>query len=112
MKTKIMRTPVTYYGGKQKLVSKILPLIPKHLLYVEPFIGGGAIFFAKPPSHAEVINDTNKELINFYSVLQNRFVELEKIVAVTLHSRRLHRDAQVIYDSPHLFDEIDFMGAK
>lgn len=52
------------------------------------------------------MNDTNKELINFYSVLQNRFVELEKMVSVTLHSRWLHRDATVVYESPHLFDEV------
>ncbi|MCC7452959.1 MAG: DNA adenine methylase, partial [Crocinitomix sp.] len=45
-----MKTPITYYGGKQKLVSLILPNIPQHTVYVEPFVGGGAIFFAKPPS--------------------------------------------------------------
>lgn len=106
MTHKIMRTPITYYGGKQKLVPTILPLIPKHTLYCEMFAGGAAVFFAKPQSEIEVLNDTNKELINFYSVMQNRFAELEKHVAVTLHSRRLHRDAQVVYDSPHLFDEV------
>lgn len=106
MKQRLLKTPVSYYGGKQKLVAKILPLIPEHKMYVEPFVGGGAVFFAKQPSHIEVINDTNKELINFYWVLQNRFVELEKMVSVTLHSRSLHNDAHVIYNSPHLFDEI------
>jgi len=106
MKKSVLKTPISYYGGKQKLVSTILPLIPKHVMYCEPFVGGGAIFFAKPASHVEVINDTNKELINFYNVLQNRFVELEKRVSVTLHSRTLHRDAQCVYEFPHLFDEI------
>lgn len=106
MKKSVLKTPISYYGGKQKLVTTILPLIPAHKMYVEPFIGGGAIFFSKEPSHIEVINDTNKELINFYSILQNRFVELQKMVAVTLHSRTLHRDAQVVYEFPHLFDEI------
>ena len=89
MKKSVLKTPISYYGGKQKLVSTILPLIPAHKMYVEPFVGGGAIFFAKEPSHIEVINDTNKELINFYNILQNRFVELQKMVAVTLHSRTL-----------------------
>jgi DNA adenine methylase len=106
MKKSVIKTPISYYGGKQKLLSTILPLIPKHKMYVEPFIGGGAIFFAKEASHIEVINDTNKELINFYNILQNRFVELQKMVAVTLHCRTLHRDAQVVYEFPHLFDEI------
>ncbi|MGN6604071.1 MAG: DNA adenine methylase [Ginsengibacter sp.] len=101
-----MKTPISYYGGKQKLVSTILPMIPAHKMYVEPFVGGGAIFFSKPASHLEVINDTNTELINFYRILQNKFVELESMVKVTLHSRRLHRDATVVYNHPHLFDEV------
>lgn len=102
----MLKTPISYYGGKQKLVTTILPLIPAHTLYCEPFVGGGAIFFAKPQSNVEVINDTNKELINFYWVLQNRFIELEKMVSVTLHSRSLHDDAHVVYNKPHLFDEV------
>lgn len=101
-----MKTPISYYGGKQKLVTKIIPLIPGHTMYAEPFIGGGAVFFSKPASHVEVINDTNKELINFYRMLQNRFVELDSMVKVTLHSRTLHKDAKVVYDNPHLFDEV------
>lgn len=104
----LMRTPISYYGGKQKLAPVILPMIEaiKHTLYCEPFCGGAAIFFSKKQSEIEVLNDTNKELINFYQVLQNRFVELEKMVSVTLHSRWLHRDATVVYESPHLFDEV------
>lgn len=101
-----MKTPITYYGGKQKLMPVILPLIPEHNLYAEPFCGGAAIFFGKEPSNVEVINDTNSELINFYKVAQNRFVELNQMVNITLHSRRLHADAKVVYDNPHLFDEV------
>lgn len=101
-----MKTPLTYYGGKQKLVSTILPLFPEHTLYSEPFIGGGAIFFAKESSTIEVLNDTNKELINFYQVVQNDFLNLEKEVRITLHSRRLHKDASVVYNNPHLFSPL------
>jgi DNA adenine methylase len=101
-----MKTPITYYGGKQKLVKTILPLIPEHVTYTEPFIGGGAVFFAKPKSEVEVINDTNKSLITFYRVTQTDFTSLEKEVRITLHSRRAHQDATVIYQAPHLFSEV------
>ena len=101
-----MKTPISYYGGKQKLAATILAMIPEHKLYCEPFIGGAAVFFAKPQSHLEVINDTNKELINFYRTVQNDFVSLEREVRITLHSRTMHRDANVIYGSPHLFSEV------
>ncbi len=98
--------PITYYGGKQKLLNFILPLIPPHSIYVEPFCGGAAVFFTKEPSMVEIINDTNSELINFYRCIQNDFSSLEKEIRISLHSRRLHKDAQVIYNNPHMFSEI------
>jgi DNA adenine methylase len=101
-----MKTPITYYGGKQNLVSTILKMIPKHQLYCEPFLGGGAVFFAKERSDIEVINDLNKEVINFYKVVQNDFISLEKLIRITLHSRTQHSDASVMYNHPHLFSEI------
>ncbi len=101
------KTPITYYGGKQNMLPHLLPRIPEHVVYNEPFCGGAALFFAKDPSEIEVLNDTNQELINFYRVVQNRYVELEKRISVTLHSRAQHRDASVIYNHPHLFDEIE-----
>lgn len=101
-----LKTPISYYGGKQKLANKIISLIPKHTLYCEPFLGGAAIFFAKPPSEIEVLNDTNKELINFYRMVQSDFVSLEKEIRITLHSRDLHRKAAVIYNNPDMFSEI------
>ncbi|PKQ69403.1 methyltransferase [Labilibaculum manganireducens] len=98
-----MKTPISYYGGKQNLAKLILSLFPRHKLYAEPFVGGGAIFWTKNSSEVEVINDTNKELINFYEVCQNDFVSLEKLVRISLHSRSLHRDATVVNDNPHMF---------
>ncbi len=101
-----MKPPITYYGGKQKLVGTILPLFPEHILYNEPFAGGAALFFAKDPSEVEVLNDRNKELINLYKVIQQDFVSLQKEINITLHSRQLFRDASVIYNSPHMFSEL------
>lgn len=101
-----MKTPISYYGGKQKLASKIISVIPDHVLYCEPFVGGAAVFFAKQQSQVEVLNDTNKELINFYKMVQNEFVGLEKEIRISLHSRDLHRKASVIYNHPDMFSEI------
>lgn len=98
---------MTYYGGKQKLVSTILPLFPEHVLYNEPFCGGAALFFSKEPSEVEVLNDLNTELINLYQVMRQDFVSLQKKINITLHSRRQHKDASVIYNNPHLFNSLD-----
>lgn len=100
-------TPISYYGGKQRMLQYILPVLPGDInLYCEPFVGGGAVFWAKEQSPLEVINDTNRELINFYEVVQNDFVELEKMIRITLHSRSLFNDAKVIYENPHMFNRI------
>ena len=101
-----MKTPLSYYGGKQQLAGTILGLIPPHRLYCEPFLGGAAVFFAKEPSKVEIINDWNGEIINFYEVLQRDFAALEKEVAISLHSRKFHRQAEVIYSNPEMFDRV------
>lgn len=101
-----MKTPITYYGGKQRMVSRILPLIPEHTLYCEPFAGGAAVLFAKPKSKAEVINDTSGEVVNFYKVCVSRFPELQKLIQSTPHSRQLHREAADILKNPKQHDEL------
>ena len=100
------KPPISYYGGKQRLVSTILPLFPAHVLYNEPFAGGLALLFGKERSEVEVVNDTNTELINFYKVMKQDFVSLQKQVAITLHSRKQHEHARVIYAFPELFSEL------
>lgn len=101
-----MKTPITYYGGKQTLLKYIEPLIPEHKLYCEPFFGGGAVFFHKTPSETEVINDVNSEVVNFFKVCKQHFAALKKEVVATLHSRELFKKAKVIYDHPELFDDV------
>ena len=103
---RLMKPPITYYGGKQKMLKHILPLIPEHTLYAEPFCGGAAVFFAKAPSSVEVLNDINNELMNFYQVVQHSYDALHVLIQSSLHSRRLHEDAQVIHTNPHLFNKV------
>lgn len=81
-----MRTPLGYYGGKQRLIKEILPLIPPHSSYCEAFVGGGALYFSKPPSENEAINDLDERLINFYRQAQTNFPKLQEKIQGTLHS--------------------------
>jgi DNA adenine methylase len=101
-----VKTPLTYWGGKQKMADIIISLLPPHRLYCEPFAGGAAIFFTKPPSTIEILNDMNTEIVNFYDVLKQDFDALYAEVQISLHSRKLHRHAQIIYANPDMFDRI------
>lgn len=58
-------------GGKTQMLKDIMPKVPKtYGRYIEPFIGGGALFFALNPE-AAVIADSNPELINMYKEVAN-----------------------------------------
>ena len=95
-----MHPPITYYGGKQKMLRHILPLIPPHRIYNEPFFGGGAVFWAKEPAYTEFINDINGEVVNFYRVLKTDFPAFKRELDGTLHSELQHREARAIYAAP------------
>lgn len=101
-----MKSILTYWGGKQQLSSKILPLIPDHFTYDEPFFGGGAVFFEKPPSKNEAINDLNDNIVNFYRVLKLDFDKLFIEVDCSLFSEFQHRQARKIYNEGFSEDEI------
>lgn len=101
-----IKTPISYYGGKQQMLRHILPVIPEHHLYVEAFCGGAAVYFAKEPAKVEVINDLNEELINFYFVVKNKFKALQILVKSTLHSRALHAQAWEVYCNPADHDRV------
>lgn len=65
-----LRTPISYYGGKQQMLKYILPNIPQHNIYTESFVGGGALYWSKEPAKLEVINDINREVVNFTTSLK------------------------------------------
>lgn len=101
------KTPLVYYGGKQRIADWICSMIPKHRIYCEPFFGGGAVFFTKAPSFLEVINDKNECLVNFYLQIQNNFEELAAKIGTTLHSESMYLRARQIYNGEIKVDDIE-----
>jgi len=98
-----MKTPISYYGGKQSMLKHILPMIPEHRVYVEPFFGGGAVYFAKEPAKVEIINDHNAMVVNFFEQIKSNFDELKKMIDATPYSRTVYKKAMTIYEVPVIF---------
>lgn len=63
-------------GGKRQLLPELLKHIPdEYNTYIEPFVGGGALFFAVQPKIA-ILSDANEELINSYIVVRDQVERL------------------------------------
>jgi DNA adenine methylase len=65
-----IKPPFNRQGNKYKLRHKIIPLIPAHKTYVEPFVGSGAIFFNKQKAENNVLNDLDENTINRIKLLK------------------------------------------
>lgn len=77
-----MRSAITWYGGKEKMVKDIIDELPpnaKELTYVEGFGGAGHLLFRKTPSKIEVYNDLHSGLYNFFTVLKDKEMSTELI---------------------------------
>ncbi len=81
------KSPLAWVGGKSKLTSTIIPLLPDHKCYVEVFAGAAWVLFRKDPSKVEVINDINGDLITLYRVIQNHLEEFVRYFKWSLVSR-------------------------
>lgn len=89
--------PLAYIGGKNRLASHIIPLIPEHTTYVEPFAGGAQVFFHKKPSQIEILNDLSHNIVNFFRVCQLHHEELIRYLKFMLISRKWY---QLLEKSP------------
>jgi DNA adenine methylase len=84
----ILRWP----GGKSRMLKHLLPLIPPHVCYCEPFMGGIAVLLAKERSKVEVINDLNGDLVALYRNLQHHLPELLREMDFLFSSRQTLHD--------------------
>ena len=66
------RALIKWPGGKSKEYKYIKNLIPRNInTYIEPFFGGGGVFFSHKPEKA-IINDINNNLMSFYQLIKKQ----------------------------------------
>ena len=89
-----MRSIIKYYGGKHYIAKYLIEMIPKHNLYIEPFFGGGNMFFSKPPSKMEIINDLSDNIFSLYKVIadENKYKQLQHRLELTPYHAKFRDD--------------------
>jgi DNA adenine methylase len=112
-----MRPLVKYRGGKSKEIPQLIKHIPQFSgRYIEPFFGGGALFFHLEPAKA-IINDINSKLVSFYLGVRDDFEqlksELDEVENLYTINRKKYEilksktpDERVTDENEHLYYEI------
>ena len=91
-----------YYGGKQRQLKWLLPLLPKCDHYIEPFCGAASVLLNREVSPLETINDTNEDIVIFFKVLRDRGDELIRKLELTPYAR-----AEFVESLNHADDDLE-----
>lgn len=83
----ITRPALRYYGGKFKIADWLISHFPDHTTYVEPFAGGASVMLRKSPSPAEILNDLDENVVNYFRILREKPLELKRLIDFTPFSR-------------------------
>ena len=85
-------TAFGYFGSKKRLAVELCSQLPPHHAWVEMFCGSAALTLAKSPAPIEIINDLDKEVVNFFEQLRQSEKKLCRLIALTPYAREeLHR---------------------
>lgn len=83
----MINSPFKWVGGKSRFRKDIISLFPEHTCYLELFSGAAWVLFGKEPSRVEVLNDIDKELVNFFRVIKHKPEEFMQSFDLELVSR-------------------------
>lgn len=85
-----MNAILKYPGSKWLIANWIIGHFPENyekMVYLEPFVGSGAVFFNKRPGTVETINDLDSDIVNLFHVLREYPNELYRAIELTPYSR-------------------------
>lgn len=91
-----------YHGGKFRIAEWVMSHFPPHRCYVEPFGGAAGVLIQKPRAYAEVYNDLDGELCNFFRVIRDQETrrKLQEACVLTPYAREEFELAYEPTDDP------------
>lgn len=72
-----------YFGGKFTLADKLQQHFPKHIHFIDVFMGSMVVTLNKEPSSIDTVNDINSDIVNFFKVLRNSPNDLISLLNLT-----------------------------
>ena len=88
-----MKAIMKYPGSKWSIADWIIQFFPKHHSYLEPFFGSGAVFFRKPRSNIETVNDLDGDVVNLFHWIKTDPERLAHEIYYTPYARQVYDDA-------------------
>lgn len=103
-----MKAIMKYPGSKWSIAKWIISFFPPHHSYLEPFFGSGAVFFNKPPSDIETINDLDGNVVNLFDCIRRDPKRLAREIYLTpyaseVYDREFTRDPEDPYERARNF---------
>lgn len=99
---KLKSPALRYHGAKFRLSPWVISHFPEHRFYVEPYGGAAGVLINKPRCHAEIYNDLDGDIVNFFRVVRDeksRGILIEQL-GLTPYSREEFNAAYEFTEEP------------
>lgn len=88
-----MKAIMKYPGSKWGISNWITSFFPEHHSYLEPYFGSGAVFFNKPRSNIETVNDLDGNVVNLFEWIRKDPERLAREIYYTPYARQVYEEA-------------------
>lgn len=103
-----MKAIAKYPGSKWSIANWIISFFPDHHSYLEAFFGSGAVFFNKPRSDIETVNDLDGNVVNLFEWIKKDPEKLAHEIYYTPYARQVYENAYTSLSEDGLQKAVNF----